>query len=80
MPGATVEYGAYLSAVCTACHGKSTGYAVNQWEQEEFIHTFQRGVLPDGRQFGPTMSSNTFRAMNDTELNALWLYFTGDKP
>jgi hypothetical protein len=51
-PGATVEYGAYLSAVCTACHGISIGYAVNQWEQEEFIHTFQTGILPDGKQFG----------------------------
>jgi mono/diheme cytochrome c family protein len=78
--GATVEYGEYLSAVCTACHGNSIGYAVNQWEQEEFVHTFQTGVLPDGRQFGQTMSSNTFREMTDTELNALWLYFTSDKP
>jgi hypothetical protein len=80
VPGATVEYGEYLSAVCTACHGNSIGYMVNQWKQEEFIHTFQTGVLPDGKQFGPTMSSDTFREMTDTELNALWLYFTNPKP
>jgi hypothetical protein len=79
-PGATVEYGGYLSAICTACHGNSIGYAVTRWEQEEFIHTFSTGVLPNGKQFGLTMSSNTFREMTDTESNALWLYYTSDKP
>jgi mono/diheme cytochrome c family protein len=79
-PGASVEYGGYLSAICTACHGNSIGYPVIRWEQEEFVHTFQTGVLPDGKPFGSTMSSDTFREMTDTELNALWLYFTGDKP
>jgi hypothetical protein len=79
-PGVTVEYGGYLSAICSACHGNSIGYVVTRWEQEEFIRTFQMGVLPDGKPFGPTMSSNTFREMTDTELNALWLYYTSDKP
>jgi cytochrome c553 len=79
-PGATVEYGEYLSAICTACHGNSIGYAVTNWKQDEFIHTFQTGVLPDRKQFGPTMSSSTFSEMTDTELNALWLYYTSDKP
>ena len=79
-PGATVEYGEYLSAVCTACHGKLIGNVVKTWKHEEFVHTFQTGVLPDGKPFGPTMSSNIFREMTDTELNALWLYFTSDKP
>ena len=78
--GATVEYGEYLSTICTSCHGNGIGNVVKSWKQDEFIHTFQTGVLPDGRQFGPTMSSNTFRGMTDTELNALWLYFTSDKP
>lgn len=79
-PGATVEYGEYLSAVCTACHSTLIGNVVKSWNQDEFIHTFQAGVLPDGKPFGPTMSSNTFREMNDMELNALWLYFTSDNP
>ena len=78
-PGATVEYGRYLSAVCTACHGNGIGNVVKDWQQDEFIQTFQTGVLPDGKQFGPTMSSNTFREMTDTELTALWLYFTSPK-
>jgi cytochrome c553 len=79
-PGVTVEYGRYLSVVCTACHGNSIGNVVQTWQQKEFKQTFQTGVLPDGRAFGPTMSSNMFREMNDTELNALWLYFTNSKP
>lgn len=79
-PGATVEYGAYLSAVCTTCHGNSIGNAVKTWGQEEFIHTFHTGFFANGRQFGPTMSSDTFREMTDMELAALWLYFTNPKP
>ena len=79
-PGATVEYGGYLSAICTACHGNGIGNVVKKWKQEEFIHTFQTGVLSDGKLFGPTMSSDTFREMTDTELTALWLHFTNPKP
>jgi mono/diheme cytochrome c family protein len=79
-PGATVEYGRYLSTICAACHGNTIGSVVNKWNQEDFIQTFNTGVLPDGKQFGPTMSSDTFREMTDTELTALWLYFTSDKP
>jgi mono/diheme cytochrome c family protein len=79
-PGATVEYGQYLSAVCIACHGDLIRNVVKNWKQDEFIHTFQTGVLSDGKPFGPTMSSSTFSEMTDTELNALWLYFTSDKP
>ena len=79
-PGATVEYGRYLSAICTACHGSGVGSSVKNWKQAEFVQTFHTGVLSDGKQFGPTMSSNTFREMTDTELTALWLYFTSGKP
>jgi len=80
IPGATLEYGRYLSVICTSCHGNSIGNSVQGWKQDEFIHTFQTGVLPNGKQFGPTMSSDTFREMTDTELTALWLYFTDFKP
>lgn len=78
--GATVEYGRYLSVVCTACHGNLISNELKTWKQDDFVHTFQTGVLPNGKPFGPTMSSNTFREMNETELNALWLYFTSDNP
>jgi len=79
-PGTTVEYGGYLSVICTACHGNSIGNSVKTWKQEEFIRIFRTSVLSDGSQFGPTMSSDTFREMTDTELTALWLYFTDFKP
>ena len=79
-PGASVEYGNYLSAICAQCHGNRISNAVKNWKQEEFIRTFNTGVLPDGRQLGPTMSSKTFNELNDTELAALWLYFASAKP
>lgn len=79
-PAATVEYGQYLSAICTACHGRLIGNTVKTWEHDQFIQTFQSGVLPDGKQFGPTMSSDTFRELTGTELTALWLYFSDPKP
>jgi hypothetical protein len=72
-PGATVEYGRYLSAICGECHFNGIAEAVKKWRQEDFIRTFHTGVLPDGKQFGPTMSSRTFSEMNDMELSALWL-------
>src|SRR5512141_788968 len=80
VPGATAEYGKYLSAICTQCHGNGISNAVKNWEQEDFIRTFNTGVLLDGRQLGATMSSETFNEMNDTELAALWFYFMSVKP
>ena len=79
-PDTTAEYGKYLSSTCTACHGSSVGNLVNSWEQEEFINTFKSSILPNGRAFGPTMSSSVFTEMTDTELTALWLNFTNPKP
>ena len=79
-PGATVEYGRYLSAICAGCHGTSVANKLKNWKQEDFIHTFHTGVLPDGTQLGPTMSPETFSEMNDTELAALWLYLQSLPP
>jgi len=81
-PGATIEYGKYLSSICAECHGSGIATAMKSknWKQEDFVRTFNTGALPDGRQLGPTMSSKTFNEMNDTELAALWLYFTSVKP
>jgi cytochrome c553 len=78
--GATKEYGRYLSSICAGCHGNNVGRKFEKWSEADFIRTFHTGVLPDERKLGPTMSSNTFSEMNDTELSALWLYFTGTKP
>jgi len=79
-PDAAIEYGEYLSVICTACHGKSIGNVVKNWKQEQFIQTFHSGVFPNGKQFGQTMSSDTFRELTDMELSALWLYFSSGKP
>jgi cytochrome c553 len=78
--GPTKEYGGYLSAICAGCHGNSVGRKLKKWSEDDFVRTFQTGVLPDGRKLGQTMSSKTFSEMTDTELSALWLYFTDTKP
>ena len=80
IPSATAEYGRYLSAICTACHGQFIANTVKNWSEEDFIQALHTGVLPDGKQFGPTMLSSTFREMTATELTALWLYFTNPQP
>ena len=81
-PGATIEYGKYLSSICAECHGSGIATAMKSknWKKEDFVRTFNTGTLPDGSQLGPTMSSKTFNEMNDTELAALWLFFTSVKP
>lgn len=74
VPGVTIEYGKYISTLCVQCHGDGFGKTMKKWKQEDFIRTFHSGILPNGKQFGPTMSSETFREMNDMELSALWTY------
>ena len=72
-PGATVEYGGYLSVVCTECHSASLGGRLETWNQEDFFRIMRTGELPDGGELGSGMPS--YGEMDDTELTALWLYF-----
>jgi mono/diheme cytochrome c family protein len=80
VPGATKEYGRYLSALCTECHGTNLAGKLGKWKQEDFIRAVRTGVLPDGKQLRSAMSSKTYGEMNDTELAALWLYLQGLPP
>ncbi len=80
VPGATIEYGRYLSALCTECHGENLAGKLGKWKQEDFIRAVRTGVLPDGKQLRSAMSSKTYGEMNDTELAALWLYLQGLPP
>ena len=73
VPGATVEYGGYLSVICTECHSSSLSDKLQGWSQENFFRMMQTGVLPDGQQLGSGMP--LYSEMNETELTALWLYF-----
>jgi cytochrome c553 len=73
-PGATVEYGRYLFAICAGCHGKSVANKLKNWKQEDFIRAVQTGVLPNGKQISPAMPLKTYGEMNDMESAALWLY------
>jgi mono/diheme cytochrome c family protein len=73
VPGATVEYGSYLSIICTECHSPNLGKTLETWGQEDFFRMLQTGNLPNGGQLGSGMP--VYSEMNDTELTALWLYF-----
>jgi cytochrome c553 len=80
-PSATIEYGKYLSAVCTECHqAENIGKAVNDWSQGDFIHAFQTGTRSNGEQISSAMRTKTFSELNETELSALWLYFRSLQP
>ena len=80
VPGATIEYGKYLFAICTECHSSSLAVKLEGWNQEDFVRALRTGVLPNGRQLPPAMSSKTFSEMDDTELTALWLYLQSLPP
>jgi cytochrome c553 len=75
VPQASAEYGRYLSSICAECHSGSIAKPMKNWSRQDFIRTFQTGLLPNGKRFGPTMSSKTFTEWNEMELSALWLYF-----
>ncbi len=75
VPGATKEYGQYLSALCAGCHGTNLVAPLRgQWKQADFVRAVRTGVLPNGRQIGPAMPSSIYGEMNDNELTALWVY------
>lgn len=77
VPGATKEYGRYLSAICAACHGPFVARKLDNWKHDDFMRAFRTGMSPNGKRLGPTMSSKTFSELSDTELMALWLYLKG---
>jgi len=73
-PGATIEYGRYLSAICSECHSNSLAGKIVDWQKDDFVQALRTGTLPNGREIGPAMPSKVYGEMNDTELDALWLY------
>ena len=80
VPGATIEYGKYLSVLCAECHGQNLSSKLEKWTQDDFIRAVRTGVLPNGRQLPAAMSPKTFGEMNDMELAALWLYLRSLSP
>lgn len=73
-PAASVDYGRYLFTICSECHSTNLASALEKWNQEDFIRAVRTGALPNGKQLPAAMSPKIFGEMNDTELNALWLY------
>lgn len=80
VPSATVEYGKYLYAICSNCHGSNLADKLENWNQEDFMRTVRTGVLPNGRHLSQAMSPKTFGELNDMELTALWLYLQSSLP
>ena len=89
-PGVTVEYGEYLTQICTVCHGENfngqtlereghvpnltPGGEVAFWSEEEFMATLRTGVTPGGHQLNEYMPWKYVGQMTDEELRAVWLY------
>lgn len=80
VPGATVEYGRYLFAICAQCHSTSLADKLVKWRQEDFVRAVRTGVLPNGRQLPAAMSPKNLGELSDMELAALWNYLTGARP
>jgi mono/diheme cytochrome c family protein len=75
MPGPTKEFGGYLSASCTGCHGGGPVARLRGgWSKQDFVQMVRTGVLPNGRKIR-AMPQTTYGEMTDQELEALWLYF-----
>jgi mono/diheme cytochrome c family protein len=88
-PGETIEYGEYLANTCKNCHGEDlaggvqVGAGLNltpggdlaSWTFEDFKRAMKTGVTPDRRYLNAdNMPWNSFRNLDDMEINALWLY------
>lgn len=94
-PGVSVEYGQYLSAICSICHGKdlsgvdepgggtnlTPGGKIGTWSEEDFIRALRTGVEPDGSMIDQElMPTRIFGKLNETELKALWMYLQSLPP
>ncbi len=75
VPGATREYGKYLSALCSSCHGGGLVQPVHgSYSRDGFARAVRTGILPSGTEIGRAMPPRIYGELNDTELAALWLY------
>jgi len=75
VPGATIEYGNYLSVLCAECHGRKLAGKLAKWKQQDFVRAIQTGALPNGKHLGPAMPLKTYGEINDTEAAAPWRYY-----
>lgn len=54
--------------------------ALGTWDRGDFVRVMRTGVRPDGRELHPMMPWREFGTMTDTELDALWAYFSALPP
>ena len=83
--GVTVEYGTYLSRMCSGCHGENMegGHGPNllrtqtlvPYDLSQFKLTMRTGITPADKQMDTDhMPWQNFGRMTDGELEALWVY------
>lgn len=87
----TVEYGKYVIGImgCADCHGKDLRggqppaprgpnlAVVKGWTQEQFVTAIRTGMLPEGQQLSDVMPWKFYGGMDDTELQAAYMYLRG---
>jgi len=69
------EYGKYLSALCTSCHGGIVAPVRGRYTREQFARVVRTGILPNGRTVSRAMPPTIYGELTDTEVDALWSYF-----
>ncbi|HSF80899.1 MAG TPA: c-type cytochrome [Anaerolineales bacterium] len=94
-PGITLEYGKYLTGVCTICHGEDyaggeqVGAGLNitpggdlaHWTEADFFHAMRTGERPDGKLLDPEMMPvRIIGQFTDAELQAIWLFLQSLPP
>ena len=47
---------------------------LGRWSKADFYRAIREGRKPDGSALNPFMPWQTLRQLNDTELDALWVY------
>jgi cytochrome c553 len=88
-PDVSAEYGAYLTAACTICHGSdfsgglhigsglnlTPGGDLQDWTEADFIEALRTGMVPAGWQLDEEkMPWKRLMNLTDEELEAIWLH------
>ena len=76
----TAEYGAYVAAMCTGCHGATlsdaaiAGAMPRYDTADKFVAMMRTGKRPDGSDVDKAMPFMSLRNLDDTDLHAIYAY------
>jgi cytochrome c553 len=95
VPGVNIEYGEYLTQLCSLCHGEDfsgsaePGGGLNltpagdlaNWSEADFISALRTGLTPEGKKLDPEMMPvGIYGKLSDDELRAIWLFLKSLPP